>query len=156
MLSFAAVECVGTLIVTGKKSVTVADRMVRKVVVLQEDQSLREALITIQRHQIRHVPVVKNGDLVGMLTDRDLKRATPSPVSGADMATFDRVVDSTKVAQIMTRNPFSVTASTSLKDAVKILHNRKFGAIPVTEGKRLVGLLTATDMLLDLYNLLPD
>lgn len=135
---------------------TVADRMVRKVVALQESQTLREALVTAQRHQIRHIPVVKDGDLVGMLTDRDLKRATPSPVSGADMATFDRVVDKTTVSQIMTRNPFSVTPSTRLKDAVKILHDRKFGAIPVTDGEKLVGLLTATDMLLDLYNLLPD
>jgi len=134
----------------------VADRMVKKVVVLDDSQTLREALVTLQKHQIRHIPVVKDGELVGMLTDRDLKRATPSPVTGADMATFDRVVDSTKVGQIMTRNPFSVTPSTGLKDAVKILHDRKFGAIPVTEGKRLVGLLTATDMLMDLYNLLPD
>jgi len=136
--------------------VTVADRMVRKVIALQETQSVREALLTVQRHQIRHLPVLRNGELVGMVTDRDLKRATPSPVSGADMETFDRVVDSTPVSQIMTRNPFTVTPSTRLKDAVKVLHDRKFGAIPVTDGNKLVGLITATDMLLHLYNLLPD
>lgn len=135
---------------------TVADRMVRKVIALQETQSVREALLTVQRHQIRHLPVLRNGELVGMVTDRDLKRATPSPVSGADMETFDRVVDSTPVSQIMTRNPFTVTPSTRLKDAVKVLHDRKFGAIPVTDGNKLVGLITATDMLLHLYNLLPD
>jgi acetoin utilization protein AcuB len=56
----------------------------------------------------------------------------------------------------MTRNPFAVTPSTSLRDAVKVLHDRKYGAVPVVEQDRLVGILTATDMLLDLYNLLPE
>jgi CBS domain-containing protein len=56
----------------------------------------------------------------------------------------------------MTRNPFTVTPSTPLKDAVKALHDTKFGALPVVEGGNLVGLLTATDMLKDLFDLLPD
>jgi acetoin utilization protein AcuB len=136
--------------------VTVADRMVEKVIALQEDQSLRDALLIVQKHQIRHLPVLKDGKLVGMVTDRDLKRATPSPISGADVETFDRVVDGTRVSQLMTRNPFTVTPSTRLKDAVKVLHDRKFGALPVIDGNRLVGLITATDMLMDLHNLLPD
>jgi len=135
---------------------TVADRMIKQVVTLTEDTTLRDALIAVQKHHIRHVPIVKDGALVGILTDRDLKRATPSPFAGADRDTFERVVDSIRVGQIMTRNPFTVTPSTSIRDAVKVLHDRKFGALPVVEGTRLVGILTATDMLLDLYNLLQD
>lgn len=134
----------------------VADRMIKQVVTLGEDNSLREALIAFQKHHIRHVPIVQGGRLVGILTDRDLKRATPSPFSGADRDTFERVVDTIRVGQIMTRNPFTVTPSTPLRDAVKVLHDRKFGALPVVEGDRLVGIITATDMLKDLYELLQD
>lgn len=134
----------------------VGDRMVREVVTLEETQTLREAIVALQKHRIRHVPVLREGLLSGILTDRDLLRATPSPYMGADMATYERVVDSTRVAQVMTRNPFSVTPETSLKEAVKILRDRKFGALPVVERGRLVGLLTATDMLDDLYTLLPE
>src|SRR5512145_2854495 len=121
----------------GWSVMTVADRMVRKVVTLEEGTTLREALLLFQRHHVRHVPVVRNGSLVGMVTDRDMKRATPSPFAGADLETFERVVDGTRIGQIMTRNPFAVTASTPLKDAVKVLQTRKFGALPVVEGERL-------------------
>jgi CBS domain-containing protein len=134
----------------------VADRMIRQVITLSEHNTLRDALIAFQKHRIRHVPIVSGDRLVGMLTDRDLKRATPSPFSGADRETFEKIVDTTLVGQIMTRNPFTVTPSTPLRDAVKVLHDRKFGALPVVEGDRLVGILSATDMLKDLYDRLQD
>jgi len=134
----------------------VEDRMIRQVVTLREEATLREALLTMQKHHLRHVPIVEGDALVGILTDRDLKRATPSPFSGADRETFERVVDTMRVSQIMTRNPYTVTPSTPLRDAVKILHDRKYGALPVVEGDRLVGILTATDLLKDLHDLLPD
>ncbi|MBI3449073.1 MAG: CBS domain-containing protein [Acidobacteria bacterium] len=134
----------------------VADRMIKQVVTLGENATLRDALLAFQKHHIRHVPIVEGGKLVGIITDRDLKRATPSPFSGADRETFERVVDSTRVGQIMTRNPYTVTPSTPLRDAVKVLHDRKFGALPVVDGETLVGIVTATDMLKDLYDLLQD
>ena len=146
----------GFLFATGDDEMTVGERMIKQVVTLAEGTTLRDALIVFQKHHIRHVPVVKEGVLIGMLTDRDLKRATPSPFAGADRETFERVVDSIRVGQIMTRNPFTVTPSTPLRDAVKVLHDRKYGALPVVEGDRLVGIVTATDMLQDLYNLLQD
>ncbi len=134
----------------------VADRMVRDVITLDADQTLREAIGIFQKHHIRHVPVLKDGKLVGILTDRDVKRATPSPLAGDSIEEFNRVVDSSRVGQLMTRNPYCVTPATPLRDAVKILHDRKNGALPVVEGDRLVGLITTTDMLMDLYKLLPE
>jgi acetoin utilization protein AcuB len=136
--------------------IKVADKMVTEVITISEDQSLRDALELFQRHHIRQLPVLKGGDLVGILSDRDARRATPSPISGAGMDDYNRIVDSTRVAQLMTRNPYSVTRSTPLRDAVKALYDRKHGAIPVVEGNKLVGLVTATDMLKHLYTLLPE
>jgi acetoin utilization protein AcuB len=130
--------------------------MIRDVVALEEARSVRDAILVFQKHHIRHLPILKDGRLVGIVTDRDLKRVMPSPLSGADQQTFERVVDSTTVGKVMTRNPYCVTPSTPLKDAVRVMQTRKFGALPVVEGERLVGILTVTDLLQDLYNLLPD
>jgi len=125
----------------------VEECMTRKVVTLTEDQTLREAIAVMQRNRIRHLPVVTGGRIVGIVTDRDVKRATPSLLSGVDQDQFDRVLSSTRVSQVMTRNPYTITPSMSLKDAVKIVIDRKFGALPVVEGDKLVGILTATDLL---------
>ncbi len=134
----------------------VGDRMVRSVISVQAGQRLRDALLMMRKHRIRHLPVLQDGKLVGILTDSDVSRATPSAVSGADLETFNRVVDSTLVEQIMTRNPYAVTPSTPLKEAVKVLHDRKYGALPVVEGGRLVGIITVMDMLKDFMILLPE
>lgn len=135
---------------------TVEELMTRQVVTLTETASLREALALLQRHRIRHIPVVEDARLVGILTDRDVKRATPSLLSGTSQEDYDRVLAQTHVSQVMTRNPFSVTPSTSLKDAAKLLADRKFGALPVVEGDRLVGILTNTDLLRAFYVSLED
>ena len=135
---------------------TVEERMTREVVTLTENASLRDALALLQRHRIRHIPVVNGQILVGIITDRDIKRATPSLLSGASQEDYDRVLAGTHVVQVMTRDPFSVTPSTSLKDATKLLAERKYGALPVVEGGRLVGILTNTDLLRAFYESLED
>lgn len=132
----------------------VSEIMTKEVVTLQEEQSLREALGMLQRHRIRHVPVVSGTRLIGIVTDRDLKRATPSLLSGIDQEAFDRVLNETRVGQIMTRNPYTVTPSMSLKDAAKILIDQRFGALPVIEGGKLIGIITETDLLKALHDML--
>ena len=123
---------------------------------LTEGQSLREAIVLMQRHHIRHIPVVEGERVIGLVTDRDVKRATPSLLSGVDQEQFDEVLSRTRIAQVMTRDPFTVTPSTSLKDAVKVVIQRKFGALPVVEGEKLVGIITATDLLRAFYEMLEE
>lgn len=132
----------------------VSDIMTKDVVTLQEEESLREALALLQRHRIRHVPVVSGTRLIGIVTDRDLKRATPSLLSGIDREAFDRVLDETRVGQVMTRNPYTVTPTMSLKEAARILIDQRFGALPVIEGGRLAGIITETDLLKALHDML--
>src|SRR5262245_31607399 len=105
---------------------TVEQRMTRPVITLAESDPLREAIAVMQRHRIRHVPVMAGSTMVGILTDRDVKRATPSLLAGAGQAEYDHVLGKTHVGQVMTRNPYSVTPSTNLRDAVKILIDRRF------------------------------
>ena len=135
---------------------TVEEHMTRSVITLGDDQTLRDAIALMQRHRIRHLPVVAGDRLVGILTDRDVKRASPSLLTGVNQEEYDRVLTGTRVAQVMTRHPFSVTPSTSLKDAAKVLIDRKFSALPVIEKDRLVGILTITDLLRALHEMLED
>jgi len=62
----------------------------------------------------------------------------------------------TRVSHVMTRHPYSITPSTSLKDAVKLLIDRKFSALPVVENQELVGILTSTDLLRALHEMIED
>ena len=126
------------------------------VVTVNEDQSLRDAIALMQRHRIRHLPVVSSGGMVGILTDRDVKRATPSLLTGVSQEEYDQVLNETHVGQVMTRNPFTVTPSTNLRDAVKILLDRRFNGVPVVEKGRLLGMLTATDLLRTLHEMLEE
>ena len=139
-----------------KKRMTVEQRMTRDVQTLSEDQSLRDAIAVMQRHRIRHLPVVTGDRIVGLVTDRDVKRATPSLLSGVDQQQFDHVLSATRVSQVMTRSPFTVTPSTTLKDAAKVVIDRKFGALPVVENDKLVGIITATDLLRAFYEMLEE
>jgi acetoin utilization protein AcuB len=134
----------------------VSDRMTRDVMTLEEDQSLRDALNLQQRHKIRHIPIVTLGRIVGILTDRDLKRASPSLLSGISQEKYDELLDKTLVGQVMTRNPESVTPETSIKEVAKILIDQKFGALPVTDKNQLVGIITDIDLLGVLHELLDE
>lgn len=132
----------------------VGDRMSRNVVTLEETDSLREAIGVLRKHKIRHAPVVQEGRVVGIVTDRDLKRATPSLLTGIDQDHFDRILEETMVEHVMTRNPSTVAPSMSLKEAATILLDNRFGSLPVLEGDRLVGILTTTDLLRALHEML--
>ncbi len=130
--------------------------MTRPVITMAEDQTLREAIALMQRHRIRHVPIVSGEAILGILTDRDVKRATPSLLSGVSQAEFDQVLHTTTVSHVMTRNPYTITPSTSLRDAIKLMLDRRFSSLPVVEEGRLIGILTVTDLLRTLHEMLED
>jgi acetoin utilization protein AcuB len=134
----------------------VEDVMSRSLVTIAPEDTLRAALDLLLKNRIRHLPVVDGAALVGIVTDRDVKRATPSVLSGIDRDEHDRVLASTKVAQFMTRDPVTVTPKTGLKAAVEIFLKRRVGALPVVEDGRLVGILSDTDIIQVAFNLLPD
>jgi len=126
---------------------TVRTYMVSEVETLTPDDSLETAVMLERRFRIRHIPIIENGELVGMVTDHDLKRAMPSPVTGSDQQTFDRVVQTTLLRQIMTRSPTTISPAAPLRDAVQMLCEKKFGALPVVDQGKLVGIITGIDLL---------
>lgn len=125
----------------------IAQLMIRNVVTVGPGQTMREVVDLFRSHKIRHLPVVENSRLVGIVTDRDVKRATPSILSGGSQEDYNRIVDETLVSQIMTREPLTITEETPLKSALKILIERKLGALPVVRDGMLIGIVTEIDFL---------
>jgi len=134
----------------------VEDVMTRDVVTLAPEQTLRDAINLLRSKRIRHLPVVDEQKLVGIVTDRDVKRATPSVLAGVGKDEYDNSLLTIKVSQLMTREPITVHRASPLKNAVEIFINRKVGALPVVDDDHLVGILTDIDIMRVAYDLLPD
>ena len=125
----------------------VGEYMTRDPVTVGEDTSMKEAMLLLRTHHIRHLPVTNGPLLVGLVSDRDIRRASPSLLSGIDKAEYERVLEDTPVARIMTREPYAISEETTLEEAVRVLVERKFGSLPVVDGKELVGIFTEIDAL---------
>ena len=110
----------------------VRNRMSRKVFTVAPDASIEAARALLQRHRVRQLPVVRKERLVGIVTDRDLRGA------GAKEQ---------QVADVMTAKPLVVAPTASVDEAARLLRGRKIGALPVVDKNKLVGILTASDVL---------
>jgi acetoin utilization protein AcuB len=120
--------------------VLVRDIMRRPAIAVAGDTTLRDAYRSMQEHGIRHLPVRQGEELVGVVTDRDLRLATsvlaPAPLSP------DR-----PVAEVMSRHPETADPGDPVEDAARTMRRRKIGCLPVLEDGRLVGIVTGLDLL---------
>lgn len=119
---------------------TVGELMTRDLVTLKETQNLSLAEEMLRLHRIRHLPVVREGKLVGLVTHRDLlsasARKSPDPRSSPLWA-----------ADIMVRDVRTARPDMSLRDSVKLMLDNKFGCLPVVaEDGKLLGILTEADL----------
>lgn len=127
----------------------VRSRMKTELVTLSATETLREAVRLELQRKIRHIPIVDaDGKLLGIVTDRDIKRALPSPLTGQlAREEYDSVLDETQLQKVMTRDPVSVPPDATLSEAVQIMFEKKIGGLPVVENGKLVGIFTQTDAL---------
>lgn len=127
----------------------VRSRMKTELVTLSATETLREAVRLELQRRIRHIPIVDaDGKLLGIVTDRDIKRALPSPLTGQlAREEYDSVLDETQLQKVMTRDPVSVSPDATLSEAVQIMFEKKIGGLPVVENEKLVGIFTQTDAL---------
>jgi CBS domain-containing protein len=119
---------------------TVEELMTRKLVTLSEDDDVVRGDDLLAKYDIRHLPVVREGKLVGLVSQRDLIRA---------LARHERTPGSppVQVRDIMTRSPETLRPTSSVREAIHKMLDHKFGCVPVVEGDKLVGLLTETDLI---------
>jgi acetoin utilization protein AcuB len=125
----------------------VADVMQAAVLTITPKTTLAEALRLVQHRGIRHLPVVEDDALVGIVSDRDLKRAMPSPATTLATPELRYLLDTVTIDAIMTRAVITIGRMLPVEEAARLMVTEKVSALPVTEQGRLIGIVTETDVL---------
>ena len=126
---------------------TVRDIMARDPTTLGRNDTLDLADDLMNLGRIRHMPVVDEGSLVGIVSQRDLFRSALVVALGFGRKTQRAVIKTIKVKEIMTEHVITISPDASLKEAARVMIDKKIGCLPVVNGENLIGLITETDIL---------
>src|SRR5262245_52500948 len=128
----------------------VKDLMSRQVVTIGPSDSCLEAVGRMQRARVRHLPVInRDGQVVGIVTDRDLRHHlfVPGVFTTLGQTSVETLLKAALVAEIMSRSVISVPPEADLIDAAQLMREERIGSLPVVDGRRVVGIVTETDLL---------
>jgi acetoin utilization protein AcuB len=129
----------------------VRDLMVSCPFTVAPQTTVTEARALMRQQRIRHLPVLDHERLVGIITDRDIRLVLPSPATSLSTWELHYLLATLTVSEVMTRFVVAVTSTCPLTDAVDLMLRHKIGALPVLEHRRLIGILTQTDILRAFY-----
>lgn len=124
----------------------VRDVMSTSVITVEPATILLDAALLLRGNSIRHMPVVENGQLVGVLTERDVQRCAPSRLIPITEDGYNAVFANATVGRVMIREPKFVSSSTPLLGAMAIMQQERIGCLPVVDDGLLVGILTRSDL----------
>jgi acetoin utilization protein AcuB len=127
----------------------VRSRMTPNVLTVTPATSLGDALRITREKNIRHLPVIENGRVIGLVTERDLRLAAPAVyATGINYDDFRKTFEQKKVAAVMTAGSLhTTTEETPIEDAARIMYELKIDCLTVMRGDELVGILTAIDVM---------
>jgi len=133
-----------------RRNSPISDIMTTRVHTVQEHSKLSSACCIMADNNLRHVPVLRGKKLVGLISHRDLCRAMPTSLLGADDAKEKNFIDSlARVEDVMIHNPRTMKPTDTMKSALEVLIETKYGCLPVVDDQgELVGIVTSHDMLL--------
>ena len=121
--------------------------MTRDVVQVAEDTRLPQLAALMRDRHIRHLPVVREGRLVGLVTSHDLERVSPSPITTLSVGEANYLLGKLTAARVMRAQVITCAADTLVEEAARLLRQEKIGCLPVVENGKLVGILTHEDLL---------
>ncbi len=125
----------------------VKQRMTTHPLTILADTPVSEALSFMRQHNIRRLPVIdKKGRMAGIVSEKDLLYASPSPATSLSVYEVGYLLSKLKVDEIMTKKVITVDANAPLEDAARIMIDNKIGGLPVMENEQLVGIITETDV----------
>lgn len=129
-------------------NISIADIMTKKIIALNRTDDLETAEILFKKHKIRHIPVVHENGIIGMLSYTDLLRISFADAFNEDEDEVDTVVyNMFTIEQVMAKNLVSVNSETTIKEVAQILAKKEFHALPVVDNGILVGIITTTDLI---------
>jgi len=131
-----------------KNDIPISSIMTPNVFTLCVSDSLEKAEKLFREKKIRHIPVMNGEKIIGMLSYTDLLKISIADTLNQDEEVVDvAIYDVFSIDQVMKKNMICINPNTTIKEAADILTNREFHALPVTEGEKLVGILTTTDLI---------
>ncbi len=126
----------------------VMDRMSSPAITVRADMSFQDALKLMRERKFRRLPVVgEHGELIGIVSERDLLHAAPSPATSLSVWEVNYLLWKLKVADVMTEKVISVAPDAPIEEAAKIMVDRKIGGLPVVDAaNKVIGVITETDI----------
>ena len=124
----------------------VGERMSRPVISVSPEAPINDVLAMFKKEHIRRAPVLKEGKLVGIVSERDLLHATSSSVTTLSIWELNYLISKVKVKNVMTKKVITVSKDTPIEEAARIMADKKLGGLPVMDGERVVGVITETDL----------
>jgi len=125
----------------------VGSRMTANPITVTEDTAIDEALKLMRDKKVRRLPVLnEKGELAGIVAEKDVLYASPSPATSLSIHEIHYLVSRIKVSEIMTKNVITVTEDTPLEDAARVMADNQIGSLPVMHDSKLVGIITETDL----------
>jgi acetoin utilization protein AcuB len=133
----------------------VRELMTPNPVTVRPDTSVPDALRLMRERKVRRLPVVDgHGRLVGIVSDKDLLYASPSPATTLAVWEIPELLGKLKVEKVMTHDVITVAEKTPVEEAARLMADKKIGGLPVMQGPDLVGIITETDLFKSLLELL--
>jgi acetoin utilization protein AcuB len=127
--------------------VRVSERMSTRPVTVTPGTTISDALRTMRQSRVRRLPVLdEEGTMVGIVSEKDLLYASPSPATSLSIYEMHDMLTRLKVSELMTKDVIKVSPDTLLEDAARIMVDSVIGGLPVLEDGRLVGIITQTDI----------
>jgi acetoin utilization protein AcuB len=121
--------------------------MSKNVVTIDENDSMQDAINLLKQHKINMLPVMKKGKLTGILTDRDLKKASASDATTLDVHELLYLISKIKIKDIMGKKPLTVPFDYTIEETASILLENNISGVPVVDyDKQLVGIITKSDI----------
>jgi acetoin utilization protein AcuB len=125
----------------------IKDVMTRNPVTADSETLVLDAQKLMKENNIRRLPIVDKGKLVGIVTKHDLLEASPSPATSLSVFELNYLLAKMKVKEIMKKNPVTITPDTPFEEALRLGQEKKIGAFPVVENGKLVGITTESDII---------
>src|SRR3970282_2179382 len=125
----------------------VGERMGRPVITVRAEMPIQDALTLMHTEHIRRGPVVDaRGRLVGLVSEMDLLKASPSEATSLSIWEVHYLLSKITVERVMTREVITVAEQTPIEEAARIMADNEIGGLPVLRGRELVGIVTETDL----------
>ena len=124
----------------------IRDMMTKNPVTVDSETLVMDAQKIMKENNVRRLPVVDKGKLLGIVTKHDILEASPSPATSLSVHELNYLLSKMKVKEIMKKNPVTLTPDTPFEEALKIGQEKKIGSFPVLENGKLVGIATESDI----------